>query len=109
MERVWDCGCIEHAFEPLLEVDDVVINFGRRPTRGVGEDGLPDRPGGRALVCSCCDFPGGPYVPLCPFRAHAGTGLARGDIYPRLRRAWNVRHRDEEGMHWPEPPSVQCQ
>ena len=39
-------------------------------------------------------------IPMCPFRPHGVTGLARGDMYKRLRAAWGGRG----GWEWEEPP-----
>ena len=47
-----------------------------------------------------CGYVGGPYVPMCPFRPHGVTGLARGDMYKRLRAAWDGRG----DWEWEEPP-----
>ena len=106
MTYFWDCDCIAHAFDPYWDVGgegaDLLVSRARRRTRGhVDEDGMMDRPGGHALRCTCdCEFVSGPYVPMCPFRPHAVTGLARGDMYPRLRAFWGGRN----DWEWPEPP-----
>ena len=102
----WDCECIQHAFDPYYDIGgdgaEQLISRARRRTRGhVDEDGFVDRPGGRALRCDCdCVYVGGPYVPMCPLRPHGLTGLARGDMYERLRAAWGGRG----GWEWEEPP-----
>ena len=105
MQHCWDCNCVEYAFPPgIPELPDRVWNE-RRHVRGRrGDIGWPECPGGRSLVCSCCDAPGGPYVPLCPFRRHAGTGLCRGDLYASLRRMWNARAANTGDFEWDEPP-----
>ena len=102
----WDCDCIEYAFDPLYDLGgefaESLLRRARRCTPGHrDEDGFVDRPGGRALHCNCeCGYLGGPYIPMCPFRPHGVTGLARGDMYPRLRAAWGFRG----GWEWDEPP-----
>ena len=89
MTWMWDCECIELAFDPAYDVGgesaDLLFSRARRRTPGhLDEDGFVDRPGGRALRCDCCGYLGGPYVPMCPLRPHGVTGLARGDMYERL-------------------------
>ena len=102
----WDCDCIEYAFDPLYDIGgedaELLIRSSRRHTRShFDEHGFVDRPGGRALFCDCeCGYLGGPYVPMCPFRPHGVTGLARGDMCKRLRAAWDGRG----GWEWDEPP-----
>ena len=102
----WECECIQFAFDPDYDTGgenaDLLISRSRRHVRShVDEYGLIDRPGGRALRCNCeCNYVGGPYVPMCPFRPHGVTGLARGDMYKRLRAAWDGRG----GWEWEEPP-----
>ena len=102
----WECECIQFAFDPDYDIGgenaDLLISRSRRHVRShVDEYGLIDRPGGRALRCNCeCNYVGGPYVPMCPFRPHGVTGLARGDMYKRLRAAWDGRG----GWEWEEPP-----
>eukprot|EP00966_Prymnesium_polylepis_P131219 3034412-Prymnesium_polylepis.1 len=94
LERNFECNCIEYAFDPFHESGDgfELCRGSRRPVRGHrGKDGLPDRPCGRALECTCCEFPGGPYIPMCPFRACGVSGMPRGDLNERLR-GWLGAH-----------------
>ena len=96
---------MELAFSP--DHEDFLIDNARRRTPGhKDEHGFVDRPGGRALSCGCgCGYPGGPYVPMCPFRPHGVTGLARGDMYKRLRAAWDGC----DDCEWEDPPPDACE
>jgi len=78
MTWMWDCECIELAFDPAYDVGgesaDLLFSRARRRTPGhLDEDGFVDRPGGRALRCDCY----GSFSPR--------LGRARSRVYLRAR------------------------